>query len=80
MWTNISKEDHDAYLWRLGNLALLDAKLNREMQNKPFDEKVDFFKQSQIEPNNAIAKCEKWDTEEIEKRQAELAKYAVKIW
>ena len=79
-WTNISKEDHDAYLWRLGNLALLDATLNREMQNNPFEDKKVFFAQSEIKPNQEIAKQTAWGKTEIENRQKQLAEYALNIW
>lgn len=79
-WTNIPEDVHDAYLWRLGNLALLDSTLNKEQQNKPFSDKIPFFKQSVIRPNEDIAAQSSWGVEEIEKRQAILAKYALEIW
>ena len=36
---SISKEIHDEYLWRLGNLCLLSGRLNIRISNKPCDEK-----------------------------------------
>lgn len=80
MWTNISKETHDEYLWRLGNLCLLSGRLNTIISNKPFEEKKDTYIKSKIEPNKKIATFEKWGAEEIEERQKELARLAVKIW
>ena len=80
LWTTISVEDHDAYLWRLGNLALLDAILNKEMQNKPFAIKKDFFDKSSILPNQEIAAKTSWGKKEIEDRQMSLAKIAVHLW
>ena len=80
LWTNISQEEHDTYLWRLGNIALLDATLNKEMQNKPFDFKKGFFAKSEIIPNKDIATHASWGKDEIEKRQIQLAKYALEIW
>lgn len=80
LWTNISKEVHDNCLWRLGNLALLDAALNREQQNKPFDEKKKFFAKSEIKPNLEIAAQPSWGENEINERQIQLANYALQIW
>ena len=80
LWTDISAEDHDAYLWRLGNLALLDAILNKEMQNKPFDIKKDFFARSEIKPNSELSEKQCWGIKEIEERQLKLSEYALKIW
>ncbi len=80
LWTDVSKEEHDSNLWRLGNLALLDATLNREQQNKPFTDKKNFFAQSAIRPNEDIAIQSCWGKKEIESRQAQLAKYALEIW
>lgn len=79
-WTEISEEVHTEYLWRLGNLSLLDATLNKEMQNKPFDFKRSFFASSQIRPNEEIALQTSWGPDEIDARQAELATYALSIW
>ena len=80
LWTSISKDVHDAYLWRLGNLALLDATLNKEQQNKPFDEKRKHFAKSEIKPNQDIAAQSSWGENEINTRQLLLAKYALDIW
>ena len=80
LWTNVSSEDHDAYLWRLGNLALLDATLNKEAQNKPFADKKAFFATSQIKPNDEVASQTDWGKKEIEDRQQKLADYALIIW
>ena len=79
-WPEISNEDHDAYLWRLGNLALLDAVLNKEAQNKPFDKKKVYFEKSCIKPNDVIASQSYWGIDKIEERQKQLAKYALKLW
>ena len=39
-----------------------------------------YFEKSEIKPNNEIASNDIWGKEEIEKRQAQLAKYALKMW
>ena len=50
------------------------------MQNKPFDYKKGFFAKSEIIPNKDIATHSSWGKDEIEKRQTQLAKYALEIW
>lgn len=79
-WKEITEEEHEALLWRLGNLTLLDATLNEEAQNSTFENKRQFFASSDIKPNDEIAQKETWGRKEIEDRQAQLADYALEIW
>ena len=79
MW-NVDSETHDTYLWRLGNLALLSGTFNISISNKPFEDKKQRYSESKIEPNKELAALNSWGVKEIEARQAELRKYAVKIW
>ena len=79
-WPEISEDDHDAYLWRLGNLTLLNSSVNIEISNKRFEDKKNHYTASKIEENCEIAKKEKWDLIEIESRQSELCKIALKLW
>lgn len=77
---NISKEDHEAYLWRLGNLTLLAAKINRTISNKPFSEKKEMYKKSDIHITKSLGDYEDWGIEQIQQRQEELAQAALTIW
>ncbi len=79
LW-NIAPDVHEEYLWRLGNICLLSGKLNVKISNKPFNDKKARYKESKIEPNPKIADFENWGANEIEERQKELTKFAVKIW
>ena len=80
-WSGITPEMHEQYLWRLGNIALLDQKLNQRASNKPFKEKCNsYYKNSQIRPNNELTNYHQWTKKEIEERQKQLAKYALEIW
>ena len=38
-WINFNDEDHETYLWRLGNLTLLGQEYNNRAKNKGFDKK-----------------------------------------
>lgn len=77
---NVSKEDHETYLWRLGNLALLSGPINISISNKPFDQKKSGYQSSKIEPNKDIAQYNSWDANTIIDRQKRLVAYALAIW
>ena len=77
---NMDESIHDEYLWRLGNLCLLDGRLNIRKSNHIFEIKKEAYIKSKIEPNHEIAIYEEWGKETIEERQKRLAEYAVKIW
>lgn len=78
-WT-VSQEEHDQYLWRLGNLALLSGPINISISNKPFAEKQAGYSSSKIEPNSSLCTYTQWTKDEIIDRQKKLAKLAVEIW
>ena len=66
---------------KLGNLALLNERLNKQAATKPFKEKRDsFYKKSKIGITNSLANYEDWTYETISERQAEFADKAKKIW
>jgi uncharacterized protein with ParB-like and HNH nuclease domain len=79
LW-NISDDEHETYLWRIGNLALLSGRINIKISNKPFSDKKELYRESKIEPNQDLIQYQKWNPETIEDRQKKLAKYAVEIW
>lgn len=74
----------DAYCNRIGNLVLLNAKKNVLVGNSGFREKRDVFRESAIVLTRRVFESTKpttqWGKTEIEKRQADLAKLAVKTW
>lgn len=74
---------HADYLWRLGNLCLLDYTLNQENTNEPIATKLPYYNASKIEPNQSIQNylvCGDWTPESINKRQETLSQFAIKIW
>ncbi|MDY5213042.1 DUF262 domain-containing protein [Intestinibacter sp.] len=77
---NINDEDHQRYLWRIGNLTLLGAEYNRKNSNKLFEDKKEMYSKSKIDISNVLTKYNKWNIKEIEERQKELAKLAKDIW
>jgi len=77
---NVSDEDQDKYLNRIGNLTLLASEYNKSISNKLFIFKKEMYKKSKITISNDIINYDQWDIETIEHRQEELAKIAVKRW
>ena len=61
-------------------MTLLNSSVNIEISNKKFDDKKNHYTASKIEENIEIAKKKKWDLSEIESRQSELCKIALKLW
>ena len=76
----VDDDIHEAYLWRLGNLALLSGPKNISISNKIFDIKKATYATSKIEPNKELANSASWTLNEIDARQNLFANYALKIW
>lgn len=77
---NVDEDFHESYLWRIGNLCLLSGSYNQSISNNVFLEKCSIYRESKIEPNQAIANNDRWDAQSIDQRQEEFADYALKIW
>jgi len=69
-----------AYSRRLGNLALLSARLNSTVGNGPFAGKISAFQQSPFATTQSIGLCSEWTPNQIDARQQVMAKLALKIW
>lgn len=71
---------HKKWLHTLGNLTLTGY--NPELSNKPFEEKLSFFKNSNVALNKYYQqkKIDVWNEEAIENRAKCLADIAVKVW
>lgn len=80
-WKQIfSEEEHSQVVYLLGNLTLLEPKLNsKEAGQNPFSEKVKTYTKSQYSLSNTI-KGEEWSTKMIKHRQSGLGKTAAGIW
>ncbi len=55
-WINFNDEDHETYLWRLGNLTLLGQEYNNRAKNKGFDKKKEIYKKSEIKMTRDLIK------------------------
>lgn len=78
MSTGVDAKD---YIYRIGNLTLLTAKVNHDAANDSFADKQRLaLNDSTLAINQAFRGLKKWGDKEIEGRQAELAKVALQVW
>lgn len=77
---DVDDELANEYKNRLGNLTLLGEEYNKNASNDTFNNKKKVYAKSKIEMNKELNKLEEWTFEDIDKRQNQLAKLAIKIW
>jgi hypothetical protein len=72
---------HDEYVTRLGNLTLLDRRLNEQIKNSTFLVKRDqAYRGSRLEITKHLTQYPDWSPERIEERQAYLCSLANQLW
>jgi uncharacterized protein with ParB-like and HNH nuclease domain len=65
----------------MGNLTILNEKLNKEVRNYEFArKKVAIKEKSQLHLNDAICNKTTWDEKAIEERGQDLFKHALELW
>lgn len=80
-WQHIEDNKHENLVYRLGNMALLEIRKNKEVGNSPFDQKIPIYKGSRIQMTIDIANdYNGWQAESIESQQKKMAKHATSIW
>jgi hypothetical protein len=79
-WKHIPQDQHPDLVKRLGNLALMNKRMNSKAANSDFTTKQKFFADSQITLTKELASLSQWSPAEIDSRQRMLAKLAVKTW
>lgn len=79
-WPEISDRDVETHSHRLGNLVLIQAKVNSAMDRSTFENKKSSLVKSDYVLTKEVAEYGKWGVEEIDLRQKALAKLAVKTW
>lgn len=73
-------ERHQEYLNRWGNLTLFYGGYNIPASNKGFDEKKEYYSQSDVALTASLCEIDTWGIEQIETRQRWLAEVADKLW
>ena len=80
-WGNFTFEEINRSVYRMGNLTLLEKKLNREADQKAYVEKIVLFAQSNSELTKTLPdNFNTWNEDKLAARQRELAKQAKAIW
>jgi hypothetical protein len=82
-WRTDSSKDADPaeYIYRLGNLTLLTAKVNHDAADRSFTDKQHIaFSDSSLAINRHFLTVKHWGNKEIDQRQEELAKIAMEVW
>lgn len=79
-WPQFTQDTADAFYRRLGNMVLLQARFNSDLRSASFAEKKKAYKDSPYELTRQLGVEPEWNTESIAKRQAILAKSAVRTW
>ncbi|WP_270353135.1 DUF262 domain-containing protein [Microbacterium testaceum] len=64
----------------IGNLALLEKRLNHQLGNKPFAQKVKVYEQSDFALTRALGATTSWGELEVTTRTSELADLACLAW
>lgn len=80
-WTQFTEAAAESEVYRIGNMALLEAALNRDAGSRPFDEKKALYLRSSNSSCRAIAeRYEEWTESTINERQKAQADLATSIW
>lgn len=73
-------ENHTSAVERLGNLTLLSKALNTSIKNNDFNVKKPAYEESDLLLSKELVKYDDWNIETIDRRQEEMAQYALSIW
>jgi uncharacterized protein with ParB-like and HNH nuclease domain len=78
---NIDKKAIKELVDKIGNLTLLEEKMNNEAANKFYDHKRDnHYKKSSLEINSSLKTIKDWEKQTILDRQEKFANLAKDIW
>ncbi|MEE1253384.1 MAG: DUF262 domain-containing HNH endonuclease family protein [Bacteroidales bacterium] len=71
----------DSLIYRLGNLCLLERKMNNDISNSPYDRKAKIYKNSNIKTTKEIPEqYSMWEASSINQRQQKIGKFAANYW
>jgi len=77
---NFQNVDIEDYIYRLGNLTLLELNRNKEAERKSFQEKQQLFATSNYKLSNEKINYETWNVSSISSRQNDMSNRATTIW
>lgn len=80
-WEQFSEEEIEAMTYRIGNMALLARGANKDLGNRPYDDKRPVYQASSFSLTQRLGdENDHWSPERIDARQKGLAKLATAVW
>ncbi|OIN56695.1 DUF262 domain-containing protein [Arsenicibacter rosenii] len=80
-WESVSDQDHEQFVFRLGNMTIMNADANRRMGNIPYEAKRLVYQDSEFVITRKIAETySEWGGSQIAGRQRQMAASASVIW
>lgn len=79
---NITRDEHDEFKKKIGNMTLLEKDPNISASNRSLDTKQEYYTEEKTDfaMTHELVEKSKWDVEEIENRGQELSEIAVDVW
>ena len=80
-WLQFNEQQQARFVYRLGNLTLLNDAANRDLGNCGFTGKRRVFRDSEFAITQRLAdECDHWNPQALGNRQRWMAKQACTIW
>lgn len=80
-WSYIEEYNQDRFIYRLGNLTPLETKINRNLGNENYANKITAYGNSDFKITASIPEnYPQWNEKAIVSRQSQMAKLATSIW
>lgn len=80
-WDHIEDRDHEQFIYRVGNMTILNSSVNRDIGNSSFELKKEKYSESEFEITRRISsENTEWTPNRISIHQQWLARKASSIW
>ncbi len=80
-WAGFDEQQHEGFVYRLGNFTLLESGLNRDLGNGEYPDKRAVYERSEIAVTRRVAgEYDEWTPEKIRSHQSWMAAQATAIW
>lgn len=79
-YLDVSEQEFLEYRNHIGNLTLLETRRNLQASDTPFEQKKEYYSDSDFGMTRDICRYDTWSIGTIKKRSRELAEIAATIW
>lgn len=80
-WDAFNDRDLETFVYRLGNMVMLEAGKNKDIGNRPYSDKRPVLQQSGLQLTRKLAEeNDDWVPERLNARQKQLANIATTVW